>query len=111
MPRDSGWIQLYCEDNQEVYDSVLASFRLAEDHRILLPVMICQDAFVLSHTMMMTEPADGKLAINIKSELSRAALERYLKGQGSFTKGDVDVDTVRAAIENRWEDLQRRASA
>jgi len=53
--RDAGWIQLYCVDNQEVADSILWSFRLAEDHRVLLPVMVCQDAFVLSHTMMMTD--------------------------------------------------------
>lgn len=55
MLRDSGWIQLYCEDNQEIHDSILLAFRLAEDERILLPVMVCQDAFVLSHTMMMTD--------------------------------------------------------
>ncbi len=53
--RDAGWIQFYCEDNQEVTDSILLAYRLAEDHRISLPVMVCQDAFVLSHTMMPTE--------------------------------------------------------
>jgi pyruvate/2-oxoacid:ferredoxin oxidoreductase alpha subunit len=53
--RDAGWIQLYCEDNQEVADTVLASYRLAEDRRVLLPVMVCQDAFILSHTMMLTD--------------------------------------------------------
>lgn len=55
MLRDAGWIQLYCEDNQEVADSILAAYRLAEDKRVLLPVMVCQDAFILSHTMMMTD--------------------------------------------------------
>ena len=55
--RDSGWIQIYCEDNQEVFDSILIGYRLAEDHRVLTPAMICQDAFVLSHTMMHTEIA------------------------------------------------------
>jgi pyruvate/2-oxoacid:ferredoxin oxidoreductase alpha subunit len=55
MLRDSGWVQLYCEDNQEVADSTLAAFRLAEDPRVLLPVMVNQDAFILSHTMMMTD--------------------------------------------------------
>jgi pyruvate/2-oxoacid:ferredoxin oxidoreductase alpha subunit len=55
MLRDSGWIQLYCEDNQEVFDTVLLSYRIAEDRRVLLPSMVCQDAFVLSHTMMQTE--------------------------------------------------------
>jgi pyruvate/2-oxoacid:ferredoxin oxidoreductase alpha subunit len=49
--RDMGWLQLYCADNQEVLDTVLCAFRLAEDRRVLLPVMVCQDGFVLSHTM------------------------------------------------------------
>jgi len=53
--RDAGWIQLYCEDNQEVADSILAAYRLGEDPRVLLPVLVCQDAFILSHTMMMTD--------------------------------------------------------
>jgi pyruvate/2-oxoacid:ferredoxin oxidoreductase alpha subunit len=55
MLRDSGWVQLYCEDNQEVADTTLAAFRLGEDRRVMLPVMVCQDAFILSHTMMTTE--------------------------------------------------------
>ncbi len=55
MLRDSGWIQFYCEDNQEVFDTTLLAYRLAEDARIFLPVLVCQDAFVLSHTMMMTD--------------------------------------------------------
>jgi pyruvate/2-oxoacid:ferredoxin oxidoreductase alpha subunit len=54
MLRDSGWVQLYCGDNQEVFDSILAAFRLAEDPRVLLPVMVCQEGFILSHTMMPT---------------------------------------------------------
>lgn len=46
--RDTGWIQLYCESNQEVLDSILMAFKLAE--KVLLPVMIAYDAFFLSHT-------------------------------------------------------------
>lgn len=50
MPeRDSGWIQIYCEDAQEVYDSVLLSVRLAEHGDVLTPVFICQDGFITSH--------------------------------------------------------------
>lgn len=56
--RDAGWVQLYCEDNQEVADSILAAYRLAEDRRVLLPVMVCQDAFILSHTMTLTDLPD-----------------------------------------------------
>jgi len=44
--------------NQEVADTILASFRLAEDHQVMMPVLVCQDAFVLSHTMMMTDFPD-----------------------------------------------------
>jgi len=46
--RDSGWLQYYCADNQEVLDSVLLGFRIGEAVR--LPVMVVLDAFVLSHT-------------------------------------------------------------
>jgi pyruvate/2-oxoacid:ferredoxin oxidoreductase alpha subunit len=55
MLRDAGWLHFYCEDNQEVFDDILLAYRVAEDKRVLLPVMVCQDAFVLSHTMMMTD--------------------------------------------------------
>jgi len=51
--RDTGWIQLYCEDVQEVLDTVLIAYRLAETVR--LPVMVAMDAFFLSHTC---EPVD-----------------------------------------------------
>jgi pyruvate/2-oxoacid:ferredoxin oxidoreductase alpha subunit len=51
--RDTGWIQLYCEDGQEVFDTTLQAFRLAE--KVSLPVMVVLDAFFLSHTF---EPVD-----------------------------------------------------
>ncbi len=61
--RDTGWLQLYCEDNQEVLDTILMSYRLAEDRRVLVPAMVCVDAFVLSHTMMQTEvPTQDQVA-------------------------------------------------
>ena len=47
--RDSGWIQIYCEDAQEVYDTVILSVRLAEHDDVLTPVFICQDGFITSH--------------------------------------------------------------
>jgi len=50
--RDFAWIQFYCDSNQDVGDTTLLAFRLAEDRRILLPVMVCMDAFIISHTSM-----------------------------------------------------------
>lgn len=58
MLRDTGWIQLYCGNNQEVFDSILMAFRMAEDPRVLLPAMVCQEGFFISHTMMQIETAD-----------------------------------------------------
>ncbi len=53
--RDSGWLQLYVEDNQEALDMVIQCFRIAEDKRVLLPVMPCLDGFVLTHTVEPVE--------------------------------------------------------
>ncbi|MBE0518339.1 MAG: pyruvate ferredoxin oxidoreductase [Thermoplasmata archaeon] len=56
MPeRDSGWLQVFCDHNQEVQDMILQAFRIAEDKRVALPVAVCLDAFILSHTV---EPVD-----------------------------------------------------
>ncbi len=61
MLRDTGWLQFYCKDNQEVLDTILLCYRLSEDSRVLLPSMVCQDAFVLSHTMMQSDIPDQEL--------------------------------------------------
>jgi len=53
--RDTGWIQYYAESNQEVLDTALMAFRLAEHEDVRLPAMIAEDAFYLSHTV---EPVD-----------------------------------------------------
>ena len=49
--RDSGWMQFYAENNQAALDLMLMAFKIAEDHRVLLPAMVGLDAFVLTHTM------------------------------------------------------------
>lgn len=53
--RDTGWIQLYVETAQEALDAVLQAYRIAEDARVLTPVMVCLDGFVLSHTEEVVE--------------------------------------------------------
>jgi pyruvate/2-oxoacid:ferredoxin oxidoreductase alpha subunit len=54
--RDTGWIQLYCRNNQEIIDTVIQAYRIAET--VYTPVMVCYDGFVLSHTMMPVEIPD-----------------------------------------------------
>jgi pyruvate ferredoxin oxidoreductase alpha subunit len=59
MPeRESGWMQVYVEDNQEALDMTLQAYRIAEDHRVMLPIMVCLDGFVLSHTVEKVDVPD-----------------------------------------------------
>ncbi len=58
--RDSGWIQIYAENNQEAYDNFIQAYRISEHKDVMLPIMICQDGFITSHaveniTLMETE--------------------------------------------------------
>ncbi len=61
--RDSGWIQIYAENNQEVYDNLCMAYRIAEHKDVMLPVMICQDGFITSHAVeniVLNEDEDVK---------------------------------------------------
>lgn len=49
--RDTGWIQIYAENNQEVYDNFIQAYPIAEDPEVHLPIMICQDGFITSHAV------------------------------------------------------------
>ena len=49
--RDSGWIMLFSENNQEAYDNLLMAHRIAEHKDVLLPLMVCQDGFITSHSI------------------------------------------------------------
>ena len=69
MLRDFPWVQLYAADNQEVHDLTLLAFRLAEDARVLLPVMVCMDAFIVSHTQGETDLASQEDADRFLPEL------------------------------------------
>lgn len=61
--RDAGWIQIYAENNQEVYDNLCMAYRIAEHKDVKLPVMICQDGFITSHAVeniMLNEDEEVK---------------------------------------------------
>ena len=49
--RDAGWIMLFSENNQEAYDNMLMAHRIAEHKDVQLPVMVCQDGFITSHSI------------------------------------------------------------
>ncbi|MFQ5911453.1 MAG: pyruvate ferredoxin oxidoreductase [Thermoplasmata archaeon] len=58
--RDSGWMQCYVENNQEVLDMVIQAYKVAESSKVLLPAMVNLDAFILSHTVEPVEFPDQK---------------------------------------------------
>jgi len=60
--RDSGWLQLYCKDGQEAYDTVLQAVRISEHPQVRLPVMICIDGFLVTHALGAVEPLNDEEA-------------------------------------------------
>jgi len=94
--RDTGWIQLYCENNQEVLDTTIQSFRLAEV--VDLPVMIVLDAFYLSHTSE---------AVDIPEQ---AAVDAFLPRREARVRLDPDAPCAFNGLEPPavYMDMRRR---
>lgn len=60
--RDTGWMQFYCADNQEVFDTIIQAYKLCENERVFLPAMVCLEGFILSHTTApVTLPSQEKV--------------------------------------------------
>ena len=59
--RDLGWVQIYSENNQEVYENTLLAVRIAEHKDVMLPTMVCQDGFITSHGVANTTIFDDKV--------------------------------------------------
>jgi len=56
--RDAGWIQIYSENNQEAYDNMLMAPLIAEHPDVRLPIMVCQDGFIISHSIQTMQLED-----------------------------------------------------
>ncbi len=59
--RDTGWMQFYVESNQEVLDTIIQAYKVAESKDVMLPAMAIEDAFILSHTVETVEIPDQEL--------------------------------------------------
>ncbi|MBU1113402.1 MAG: pyruvate ferredoxin oxidoreductase [Candidatus Omnitrophica bacterium] len=56
--RDAGWIQFYAENNQEAVDLIIAGYKIGENPKIMLPIMVCMDGFILTHGMEVVDVPD-----------------------------------------------------
>lgn len=70
IQRDTGWMQLYGESNQEAMDTIILGYKLAEHKDILLPIMVMQDAFTLSHTSEPVEIRDEMVVREFLGDLN-----------------------------------------
>ena len=77
--RDTGWIQIYAESNQEAYDNFIQAYPIAEDPRVHLPIMICQDGFITSHAVMNIELLEDE---EVRGFVGEYHPEEYLLNPG-----------------------------
>jgi pyruvate ferredoxin oxidoreductase alpha subunit len=84
--RDCGWIQIFVENGQDAYDHIFYAFRVGEDRRVLLPVMIQMDGFILSH---MIEPVQL---------VDKAIVRKYLPKLNPLHRLDPDQPVTMGAF-------------
>lgn len=77
--RDTGWIQIYAETNQEAYDNFIQAYPIAEDVRVHLPIMICQDGFITSHAVQNIELCEDE---DVKEFVGEYNPEEFLLNPG-----------------------------
>ncbi len=117
MTRDTGWIQFWAANNQEVMDSIIQAYRVAEDKKVLLPAMVMLGGFVLSHTAMPVKIHDQN---KVDQYLSPYEPPHYVlnpKISEAFAYGNIlfpwDYAKVRLSIEKAMRnavDVIKRAA-
>ena len=89
--RDSGWIMLFSENNQEAYDNTLMAHRIAEHKDVLLPLMVCQDGFITSHSIENIELVEDE---KVKDFVGTYKPEHYLlNGKEPIAVGPLDLQS------------------
>jgi pyruvate ferredoxin oxidoreductase alpha subunit len=73
--RDAGWVMLFSENNQEAYDNLIMAHRIAENKDVLLPLMVCQDGFITSHSIENIELIEDD---KVKEFVGKYTPEHYL---------------------------------
>ena len=89
--RDAGWIMLFSENNQEAYDNLIMAHRIAENKDVLLPLMVCQDGFITSHSIENIELIEDDL---VKEFVGKYKPEHYLLNEKEpISMGPLDLQS------------------
>lgn len=105
--RDSGWIQLYCENNQEAYDNVIMAVRIGEHKDVRLPVMVCMDGFITSHSIENIELLEDNIVKNFIGEYQP---ENYLLDtENPVSMGPLDLQAYYFEHKRQQAEAMRNA--
>jgi pyruvate ferredoxin oxidoreductase alpha subunit len=105
--RDAGWIQLYAENHQEAYDNMIMAPVIAENMDVRLPVMVCMDGFIISHSVETMQIEDDKPVRDFIGE--HTALNSILDTDNPVTWGALDLQDY--YIEHRRGQLEAMNNA
>ncbi len=104
--RDTGWIQIFCSSNQEIFDTTIQAFKLAEHKDVQLPVMVCYDGFILSHTSMPVKVPDEK---DIDEFLPKREPQWLLDVDNPVTHGNIIMPKDYPKIRKAMQEAQEKA--
>ena len=100
--RDTGWIQLYSENAQEAYDNSVMAYRIAEHEQVRLPIMVCMDGFIISHSiesMQFIEDGDVKKFVSEHKQIDPLLDIDNPKSIGALVLPDYYMEHKRAQHE------------
>ena len=105
--RDAGWIMLFSENNQEAYDNLIMAHRIAENKDVLLPLMVCQDGFITSHSIENIELIEDNKA---KEFVGTYKPEHYLlNDKEPIAVGPLDVQSY--LFEHKYQQAEAMRNA
>ena len=105
--RDTGWIQIYAENNQEAYDNFIQAFPIAENPSVHLPIMICQDGFITSHAVENIELLEDE---PVKKFVGEYNPEEFLLNPGKpIAVGPYSVSNYAMEAKKNQEDAMENA--
>ena len=105
--RDAGWIMLFSENNQEAYDNLIMAHRIAEHKDVLLPLMVCQDGFITSHSIENIELIEDD---KVKEFVGTYKPEHYLLNEKEpMAVGPLDVQSY--LFEHKYQQAEAMRNA